>query len=301
MKRWIIAMRPWSFPVSAAPVILTATYLMLRGYAVDWLLALWALVGNMLFHAAGNLISDYYDFRKGVDTNPEVGGSAITGGSMTAHEVHVFGLVMLAVASVNGLLMMLFTGWELLLYGAVGAFLAAFYPWFKFHALGDLDILFTFGIIPTLGTAYAILPEHPSIMGPEAYMLCDALWVTLAFATVTVAVLHANNSRDAACDGNAKIRTFAMLIGARASRIVYYLEVLMPVIWVSVCLAFGRMPWPMLCFALPTLVPAIGLIKRMSTLPAPEKVATLDVSTAQYQLINTFLLTAGFIVCHFVL
>lgn len=65
--QWLVAVRPWSFPASAMPVAVTLAYLLWRGEAIDWLAGVWAFVNIVVFHAAGNVWSDYFDFRKGVE------------------------------------------------------------------------------------------------------------------------------------------------------------------------------------------------------------------------------------------
>ena len=55
IKEWIFAMRPWSFPASAMPVVVTLTYLYWTGCEpLNWLAGVWALVNIVVFHAAGN-------------------------------------------------------------------------------------------------------------------------------------------------------------------------------------------------------------------------------------------------------
>ena len=55
MKEWLIAVRPWSFPASAMPVLVTLMYLYWAGYeSLNWLAGVWALVNIVIFHAAGN-------------------------------------------------------------------------------------------------------------------------------------------------------------------------------------------------------------------------------------------------------
>ncbi len=45
----MIAVRPWSFPASAMPVVATLAYLFWRGAEIDWLLGIGALVGIILY------------------------------------------------------------------------------------------------------------------------------------------------------------------------------------------------------------------------------------------------------------
>ena len=67
LKEWIIAVRPWSFPASVMPVAVTLAYLAWREVEIDWLCGVLAVLNIVLFHAAGNTWSDYFDYKKGVD------------------------------------------------------------------------------------------------------------------------------------------------------------------------------------------------------------------------------------------
>ncbi len=291
IKRYLIATRPWSFPVSIAPVLLTLNYLWRSPLEVNLLFGLWAIVGIMIFHAASNLFSDYYDYKKGVDTDPSIGSPTITGGLLTARQTLIYAWVLLVIATINGLVMTYFTGWPLLIIGGIGALLIILYPWLKYHALGDLDIFLTFGILPTLGTAFVMTGQ----------ILWSSLWITLSFATITVAVLHANNTRDCGRDGNAKIHTFAMLIGPKASQWVYYIEVWLPLVWVILCVCLGQMQWPIIIASAFASVIAFRNTKVMHQWGKGGSIDMLDQLTAQHQLVNIVLLTLAFLTLPIVL
>lgn len=283
ITRYWVATRPWSFPVSITPVLLTTFYLLVNGYSCNLGMAAWAIVGIVLFHAAGNMLSDYFDYKHHIDTTPSPGGSCLPSGLMTPKQLLTYGLVVLALACLNGIGLMIVSGWQLLLFGIPGALLAIGYGWMKSHALGDLDILLNFGILPTLGTAYVLTGD----------ILWDSLWATPLFATITVAVLHANNTRDAGNDNNASIRTFAMLIGPRASQWVYYIEVCLPIVWMVVCVLTHHLPWWSLITAAMTAVVVVRNIRVMASFSRGGKIDMLDQMTAQLQMANMVLLWAS--------
>lgn len=307
-KTLLIATRPWSFPVSIAAVLLPGLYVWNAAVAHSAassvsigaslhtaLMLLWTLLSIMLIHAASNLWSDYFDYKKGVDTDPSIGSPTITGGLLTARDTLIYGIILLAIAVLNGLAVAWVAGWPLLVFGVIGTLLVIGYPLMKFHALGDLDIFLTFGILPTLGTAFILTGE----------LLWSSLWVTPMFATITVAVLHANNTRDYIRDGQAGIHTFAMLIGARASQSIYYIEIWLPLLWSALCVGLtafatteGCNPhfgWPLLIASLIAAVPAVRNSRVMAGLTHGGPIDTLDQFTAQQQLLNTLLLTIAFL------
>ena len=298
-KRYFLATRPWSFPVSSMSVLITAAFLYWRGWDVNWLLALWATVGIILFHAAGNLISDYYDYKKGIDAEDTFGSKTITGGLLTPKQTIVFGWVMLLLACVNGVGLVLCTGYGLLVFGLLGALFTLLYPWMKAHALGDLDILIEYGLLPALGTAYAVCGYQGGFALALFSLYLDALMIVPAFATITMAVLHTNNTRDVATDRRAGIKTFAMLIGREHSIAVYIVELALPIIWVLMLTLQGTMPVYAVC-VLALIKPVSACCKQAILLEKDEHAMdTLDEKTAQLQLMNGILLIVFMLIGHF--
>ena len=72
LKEWIATTRYWSFPVSTMPLIVTFAYLfgfgLIPGGVLPWVILAVSLLGVVSLHAAGNLLSDWFDFRSGVDS-----------------------------------------------------------------------------------------------------------------------------------------------------------------------------------------------------------------------------------------
>lgn len=231
-KSLFMAMRPWSFPASAMPVVVAVAYLFECGYKVDWFISLWTLLNVVVFHAAGNTWSDYFDYKNGVDREDTVGGVSITSGEFTASEIRLLAIVLLVVAVASGLLLLYCTGLPVLYLGLAGAALTLLYPWFKYHALGDVDIFLTYSLLPLLGASYVA----------TGAVRLEVLWLSVPIGLITVGILHVNNMRDIEHDKRASIKTFAMLAGKKASVVIYCLEVLLPFVWVLIGIAAGLFP-----------------------------------------------------------
>ena len=107
LKEWIIAVRPWSFPASAMPVIVSLGYIMWKssgaGFETNWYFGIWALVNIMLFHSAGNTWSDYFDFRYGVDNQNTLGVRQLVDGKFVAREFLWFAIFLFAVGTLCAL------------------------------------------------------------------------------------------------------------------------------------------------------------------------------------------------------
>ena len=287
VKEWIAAVRPWSFPASAMPVTVTLGYLFTAYRDVNWMNGLWALLNIIVFHAAGNTWSDWFDYRKGVDAEDTFGARTLTSGSFSPKEILVLSLSLLAAASAAGIGLWLRTGMPLLYIGIAGALCSVLYPLLKYHALGDLVIFAAYALLPMLGTVYA------GTSAVDAHVLLLAVPV----GSITVAILHCNNLRDIRTDSRAGIRTFAMEIGPKASVLIYCLEVLMPFIWIAVCVACGAIPvWCMLSWiaAVPAVRNASVSVRYLGD--GASSISGLDEATAKLQMAFSLLLTAGLVV-----
>lgn len=290
LREWYLATRPWSFSVSAMPVVATTAFLFWYSrtsgtFEVNWLAAILALVGIVAFHAAGNLLSDYNDHRTGVDEGVVM--LPLVNGSFEPREFVRFGVTMLLIGIAIGFTLISLTGLDILWVGLVGALLTVGYSWLKYHALGDLDIFLTFGLLPVIGTSIVVAGE----------VCLPALVLALPVGLITVGVLHVNNSRDAMTDQRAGIKTFAMLIGPKWAVVVYQLEILLPFVFVAMSVALGVLPWmSILCFVV--FPRGYRLARRMTSLltVGAEGIADVDVATSQQQLFFSLLLSLSLVV-----
>lgn len=287
----MIAVRPWSFPASAMPVITSIAYLFWKGAEIDWLFGLWALVNIVIFHAAGNTWSDYFDFRKKVDAEDTFGAKTLTTGMFTEKEIFRLSLSLTVVATVAGLALMALTGLPLLWIGLGGVLCTLLYPMLKYNALGDLVILMAYAFLPTIGTSFVT----------TGAIDWSVLLIALPVGLITDGILHSNNTRDTLTDRRAGIKTMAMGLGHKASAILYGFEVIFPYVWIGVLSIIGLMPITTIVIFL-TLAVAIGCAKTMmhSLEGGSGVIADLDVRTANLQLMFSALLTVAFIVAKFI-
>ena len=289
--QWIFAVRPWSFPASAMPIIVTLAYLFWKDAEINWIFGIWTLVNMVLFHIAGNVWSDYHDFRKGVDRDDTFGAKTLTTGMFKPEEIRNLAIGVLIVAVAGGLGLVALTGLPLLWIGIAGAALTLLYPVLKYNALGDLDILLTFAFLQTLGTAYATTGS----------MDWSVLWIALPVGLITDGILHSNNTRDMVPDKRADIKTMAMGLGTKVSAWLYGFEVIFPFIWIAVCSIIGIMPFYTV-FIFLTIPVALGCARTMikAAKTGSDIIGDLDVRTANLQLMFSLILALTFIVSKFI-
>lgn len=292
IKEWMTAVRAWSFPASAMPVtvMLAYTYWLYRTGAADRF-TFWpgmaALVLMVLLHAAGNTWSDWFDYRKGVDAEDTFGATSMTGGLFTPMEIMTVSIIIISVAVLGGIALVLYSGLPLLWIGLGGFACLLAYPFMKYHAAGDLAIFLAFGILPAFGTGYVT----------TGTISVDVLWPAIPVSLITVAILHANNTRDTATDIRSDIRTIPIALGRKASRILYYIEILLPFVWIFLCAAIRALPWWSLMTLL-ALLPALKNVKVMAGSEAKglNSINSLDAMTARLQTIFSLLLSVSFII-----
>ena len=291
LKEWVAVTRYWSFPVSTMPVIATFAYLfgrgMLHGGIMPYVVLLLSLLGVVLLHSAGNVLSDWYDFRTGVDNENAFAVPNLVFHKFEPREYLVFSIILFVAGIIAGLCIVLLSGIGLLWLGMVGVALTALYSFLKYHALGDLDIFIIFGVLTVLGTAYALTGEW----------VPEALVISLPLGIITVSVLHANNTFDTESDRAAGIKTFAMLIGGKASSVLYCIYMVVPFVAVIVFAVLGMMPWSALV-CLVAAVPAFMNFRKAASYDklGLEAMAGLDRGSAQLQLVFSLLLSVGLLI-----
>ena len=292
MKEWIIAVRPWSTPASAMPIIATLAFLFWKGAEINWIYGVWALAGMILFHYAGNVWSDWFDYRKKVDADDTFGAKTLTTGMFTPKEIMGLAIGLLVAAVACGLGLAAMTGLPLLWIGLAGAVCTILYPLLKYNALGDLDILLTFAFLPTIGTSYAA----------TGAIDWNVLLIALPVGLITDGILHCNNTRDIATDKRAGINTMAMWLGTKAAARLYAFEMVFPYIWVGICSIIGLLPLHtiIIFLTLPIALACASTMKKSIGQETPMLLGDLDVRTANLQMMFSVLLSISFVVARFI-
>lgn len=289
VKNIVLATRPWSFPASTMPALLTISYVFFErnniGTTINWWFGVLAFFGAAIFQASGNLIGDYYDFKYHVDRKESFGSSRmLVDGIFQPKFILRFGLLLLLAGILLGLYLCFQTGIDLLWIGLIGAAATFFYYKLKFAALGDLTIFIIYGPLIGLGTAYVMTGE--------------LMWMTLILnipvAFLVVNILHANNTRDIRDDGKANIKTQAMLLGIKGAKMQYLILTIGAYVGVILMVVF-KMIHPLTLIVLLTFPIALKNIRQMQTaeIEKPEKIQNLDAQTAQLVLNFSLLLSVS--------
>ncbi len=291
LKDWIFAARPWSFPASSMPALLAFVYVFYISRSqfmhINWHLGVLAILGAIIFHSGGNLISDYFDYKNGVDREDTFGAGMLVNKVFKPKTILYYGLSFLIVGTILGLYLYSQTGLPLLIIGAIGMIGAGFYFQFKSKALGDLLIFIVYGPVISLGTFYTMTLT----ISWEAAIICFPI------TFITVDILHANNTRDILSDKRANIKTLAMNLGINKSIVLYKTLLGMAYLSSIVLVVSGIISWITLAVFI-TLPVALKNIKTMNNANPenPENIADLDVKTAQLQLMYSLSMIISIII-----
>lgn len=300
-RRWLVAARPWALPASVMPVLFgTALAVVVRGAPFQPLRFAVALLAMILLHTAANMLSDVFDYRRGVDTQPTpVSGAIVRGWLSVAEVARAAGLLFVAGGALGAVLAWR-VGPPLWWIGGVGVAIGLGYSALKAAALGDLAVFLNFGILGAAG-AWTVQTGRFSFYP----VLC-----AIPMSLLVVAILHANNWRDIAGDGRVNVRTLASVLGDTGSLHYYGLLIFAPygflaaLIWAPRGLMLDtnlRLPLTAAA-ALLSLPKAVALWARAVRRHHPRQpldFIALDGATAQLNLIFGLLLTAGVVAARY--
>lgn len=293
LMNWIKVAHPWAIPASASPALVGFSYVIYLNNTgvltgVNWSFGVLAILGAIIFHLSGNLISEYHDYMSGVDIKEKTGPARlIVQGLFKPKTVLYYGYSVLLAGIILGVYLLVHTGLPMLAFGFIGVISTTLYYRFKYIALGDLIIFISYGLTIALGVAYVM----------TELLIWPILLVVTPTGLLVVAILHANNTRDMLQDKAAGIRTQAMRLGVEGSQVVYQTLLLLAylLIAVAVWMQFLAPLSFVVLLSFPLAMRNIRLMKK-ATLEDLGIIRFLDTDTAKLVLIFSLLLaTANFV------
>ncbi len=217
-KTVFLSTRPWSFTMTFSSVTM-GTLTAALGGRFNLVLYTLTLAGMFAFHAATNILNDFFDVRHGVDKvgapttkyrlHPAAFGQ-VPLSSILGLSIALYGITILAglyLAFVSNLLILAVTG-----VGIIGSVFYTADPLvLKARGLGEVTVFSMWGLLIPLGSY---------IVQTGTYSLFPAV-AALPIGLLVAEVLLANNIRDIEYDGSVGTRTLAVAIGAKSAVKVY--------------------------------------------------------------------------------
>ena len=264
-RDWVGAARLRTLPLSITPVLIGTGAATLVDDDLHGVIALACLVVAFALQIGVNYANDYSDGVRGTD-DVRVGPARLTGaGKARPKTVLIVALSFFGVAALVGLAVVVRTGqWWLLLVGAACIAAAWLYTGGKrpygYNAMGELFVFVFFGLVATLGTTWVQVQSLPQ----------EAWFGAVAAGLLACAVLLANNLRDIDQDRRAGKRTLSVLIGRRATQVLFTLFVLAP----FAISAFLALVYPVAWLTFLALLGGLSAILIVWTYRAPRELVT---------------------------
>jgi len=264
---WLRAMRAVSFPLSLFPVCLGTAAAFVEG-SFDPLTFLLALLGGVAAHAGINLVSDYNDFMRGIDTTDALSShpGALVDELIPPQQILTAAFVMFALAALSGTLLVLKAGMVVLLLGLAGILGGSLYTarpvGYKYRGWGEVLIFLLMGPLMVIG---AFVVQTGRV---DAFSALVSLPLGILVAYVT----FANNLRDQEDDKSSGMVTLPMRIPARMAKTLFLTLMALPYLIVGAIAIAFPFAFPLLLVLLSLPVAGQVALALWRTGDAPEEV-----------------------------
>ena len=287
LRVWVLASRPKTLPAAVVPVVL-GTSLAIHDDVFRFLPALVCLVFALLIQVGTNFANDYFDFKKGADTDRRIGPTrAVASGLIAPPIMWRATLVVLGAAFLVGLVLVAYGGWWLLIVGVISilcaiAYTGGPYP-LGYHGLGDVFVFLFFGLVAVMLTYYV----------QAGCFAWSTFWVGAGCGLLTANILVVNNARDIETDRAAGKRTLPARFGIRYAYAQYAASVLLAFAVPDTLIRLGYSGWVYLVLlALPVGVLLTVMLIRAEDGPGFNQ---LLARTAQLLVLYGVLLSLGIV------
>ncbi|KTR25668.1 MULTISPECIES: 1,4-dihydroxy-2-naphthoate polyprenyltransferase [Exiguobacterium] len=208
--------RPHTLTASFVPVVVGTAVVAPRVESIRLDLFVAMLIASMLIQIATNLFNEYYDYKRGLDTEESVGiGGSIVRDGFKPGTILAFALTLYGISALLGVYLCIETSWWLLVVGLISMFVGYIYTGgplpIAYTPLGEVVAGFFMGYIIIAISAYLQI----------GYVPTEAVAISVPVAILIGSILLANNIRDLDNDKVNGRKTIACLVGHR--RAVYVL------------------------------------------------------------------------------
>jgi 1,4-dihydroxy-2-naphthoate octaprenyltransferase len=279
--------RPHTLTASFVPVLI-GTVLAMFYIDLDASLFVTMLLSCLWLQIATNLFNEYYDFKRGLDTEDSVGiGGAIVRHGMEPKTVLKLALGSYGIALLLGVYICMNSSWWLALIGVIGMLIGYLYTG------GPLPIAYTpFGELLSglcMGSIFILI----SFYIQTGTLNVQSILLSIPIGILVGAINLSNNIRDIEEDIRGGRRTLAILIGRK--RAVYLLGTMFLVsyVWVTgLVLVEFVSPWLLLVF-LSFPKPVQALKGFLAGAHSPAQMILAMKATAQTNTVFGILLSIG--------
>lgn len=230
---WLLAARPKTLAGAAVPVMMGLTLAWAYLYRLNqqacgvdamgtsvetgtlsWVSAILCVLFAFIMQIDANFINDYFDWKKGTDDEHRLGPRrACAQGWVTPKAMCCAIAVTTLISCVVGFPLVFYGGYDLIWVGVACVVFCFLYTLLlSYIGLGDLLVLVFFGLVPVCVTFY--IQTHT--------LTKEVILSSLACGMVIDTLLVVNNYRDRDNDRRVGKRTLVVIIGEKATEILYF-------------------------------------------------------------------------------
>lgn len=245
MKIWIEAARPKTLIAAISPVLLVSAWAM-AVQVFRWDIFGVTLLAAIAIQIGTNFANDYFDHKKGADTDERLGPRRAThAGLVSPDTMKKAFITMFGIASLLGVYLIGIGGWPIAIIGLCAVAMGIGYtagPWpLAYIGLGDLFVFLFFGLISAMGTAYLYTGNIPEI----------AWMIGISCGCLSTAILAVNNLRDRHEDKKTGKKTLAVRFGATFTRFEYTMCLYIGFLSLPIALGLqAKNQWPALALVM---------------------------------------------------
>lgn len=240
---WWQLTRPHTLTAAFAPVFLGTMISLTYGFGpLNFTIFLAMLIASLLIQMATNMFNEYYDFKRGLDTEESIGiGGAIVRNGVKPKTVLNLAFLLYGISMIIGIYICSQTSWWLAAVGLISMLIGYLYtggPYpIAYTPFGELVSGVVMGMFLIL-IAFYIQTETVTL---------DAVLLSIPSMLLVAAIMLANNIRDIEGDQRSGRKTLAILVGRSNAVTILMLFFLISYIWIIVLVIIGYLtPWALI-------------------------------------------------------
>lgn len=222
ISKWLIATRSAVTTVTIYSCIIAGMLAWRDGY-FSWLPWIILTLGLFIAHGTNNLLNDYTDFSRGVDTNnyfrTQYGVHPLVQNFWTKNQQIQWFIASGVIATISGIFALFYTNFHPWVIGlfAFGALVLLFYTWpLKYWAVGELSIFLIWGPIMIAGVYFVLALGKGGDLANVWKVALAGIPFGLSVASINVGK-HIDKMLD---DGRKDVGTFPVRAGQTIARYV---------------------------------------------------------------------------------
>jgi 1,4-dihydroxy-2-naphthoate polyprenyltransferase len=238
---WWQLTRPHTLTAAFAPVFL-GTMIALTYGKIHFPLFFAMLIASVFLQMATNMFNEYYDFKRGLDTEQSIGiGGTIVRNGVKPKTVLNLAFMLYGISVLIGIYICMETSWMLAVVGILSMMVGYFYtggPYpIAYTPFGELISGVVMGMLLIL-IAFYIQTDTVTI---------EAILLSIPSMLLVAGIMMANNIRDLEGDKEGGRKTLAILVGRSNAITILMLFFIISYVWIIAMILFGHVtPWALL-------------------------------------------------------